>query len=264
MNDSPKVGDLFGVAPLGRAVERVTDSAMSGLENVLSRVCLPAAEEFGLAMRDRVSEWRRRNAAATLQLAKPMLEAAASEGRHAPPRLVMGILDQACSAETTLVQGLWAGLLASSCTQNADDDSNWIFINILAQLTAMEATLLKAACEGSPKHASKEGLIFCDKHSQTVDELIQLTGCRDVDRLDREMDHLRVLGLIEGGFQILGGPTAYITATALALHLYVRCQGSLASPVDYFGVRPIEAATQSTVVAEATSPSVLPPGAATG
>ncbi len=40
--------DLLGIAPIGRAVERVTDSVLSGAEALLARVCLPGAEEFGL------------------------------------------------------------------------------------------------------------------------------------------------------------------------------------------------------------------------
>ena len=52
-----KVQDVLGIAPVGRAVERVTDSVLSGAEAVLGRVCLPAAEEFGLLLRDKVSRW---------------------------------------------------------------------------------------------------------------------------------------------------------------------------------------------------------------
>jgi hypothetical protein len=56
-----KFGDLLGIAPVSRAVERVTDSVMSGAEAILGRVCLPAAEELGLLFRDKVSAWRQRN-----------------------------------------------------------------------------------------------------------------------------------------------------------------------------------------------------------
>lgn len=84
-----KVSDLLGIAPVSRAVERTTDSVLSGAEAVLARICLPAAEELGLLLRDKLSEWRKVNAAATVQKAKVMLEQAASDGRHAPPRLIM-------------------------------------------------------------------------------------------------------------------------------------------------------------------------------
>jgi hypothetical protein len=63
-----------------------------------------------------------------------------------------------------------------------------------------------------------------------------MTGCVDIQRIDRELDHLRALGQ----FGFLSGfaaqPFADVRPTALALHLYVRAQGSLQSPVEYFGV----------------------------
>jgi hypothetical protein len=107
-----KVGDLLGIAPVGRAVERVTESVFSGAEALLGRVCLPAAEEFGLLLRDKVGKWRRENALATVAKAKDMLEVAPSEKRHAPPRLVMGNLNRASWTDNEEVQKMWAGLYA--------------------------------------------------------------------------------------------------------------------------------------------------------
>jgi hypothetical protein len=120
--------DLLGVAPVSRAVERTTDSALSGIEALLSRVCLPAAEEFGLLLKDKVSEWRQRNAEATLLKARAMLQTAAREERHAPPRLMVESLLHASWSDDDDVQQMWAGLVASSCTEGGKDDSNWTFI----------------------------------------------------------------------------------------------------------------------------------------
>ncbi len=230
--------DLLGIAPVGRAIERVSDSVLSGAEALLGKICLPAAEEFGLLLRDKVSRWRQQNVLSTVAKAQPLLEAAAAENRHAPPRLIMEGLNHASWADREEVQQMWAGLLASCCTAGGDDDSNWIFINLLGQLTAMQAGILKAACEAATKIVQPNGLIAAHALSRTADELVALTGCTDVQRIDRELDHLRALGLIEAGF--LGGsgkpPLADIHPTPLALHLYVRAQGSLQSPAEYFGL----------------------------
>jgi hypothetical protein len=238
--EEKKVGahDLLGIAPVGRAVERVTDSVLSGAEALLARVCLPAAEEFGLLLRDKVGEWRRRNAVATVLKAQPMLEAAAGEGRHAPPRLIIESLAHASWSDNDEVQQMWAGLLASSCSKDGRDDSNWIFVNLLGQLTEMQAHILKVACESATKIVQPMGLIAAEALHRTGPELIALTGCPDVQRIDRELDHLRALGLIQFGF--VGGlatqPLADIRPSPLALHLYVRAQGSLQNPLDYFGL----------------------------
>jgi hypothetical protein len=64
-------------------------SLLSGAEALLGRICLPAAEEFGPLLRDKVGGWRQANVAATLAKAEERLKAAAEEGRHAPPRLIL-------------------------------------------------------------------------------------------------------------------------------------------------------------------------------
>ena len=79
--------------------------------------------------------------------------------------------------------------------------------------------------------------------------LKSISGINDVQRLDRELDFLSALGLI-GGFVTGGGfetrsTNAKISPTALALQLYVRGQGYVGSPIDYFKTKeadPIEMA----------------------
>ncbi|WP_236445532.1 hypothetical protein, partial [Pseudomonas syringae] len=62
-------------------------------------------------------------------------------------------------------------------------------------------------------------------------------------QLDRELDHLRHLGVIESGFDI-NTTVADITPTALGLQLYVRSQGYIGSPIAYFELRgPVEMKT---------------------
>lgn len=240
MSEKAGIGDLMGIAPVARSVERVTDSVVGGLEALLGRVCLPAAEEFGLLLRDKVSGWRQQNVLSTVAKARPLLEVAASQNRHAPPRLIMEALNHASWVESGEVQEMWAGLLASSCTADAADDSNWIFINLLAQLTAMQAHILKVACETAPKVLQPNMLITAEELYRTGNELVALTECTDVQRIDRELDHLRVLGLIHVGFEgdIENELVADIRPTPLALHLYVRARGSLKSPIEYFGLVP--------------------------
>ncbi len=230
------IGDLLGVAPVGRAIERVTDSVMGGAEAVLGRVCLPAAEELGLLFRDKVGVWRQRNVVRTVERAQDMLTQAAAENRHGPPRLIMESLSHASWSDNEDIQQMWAGLLASSCTPDGADDSNWIFINLLGQLTSTQAAILRFSCETSPKLLFPTGLIGAGQLRQSAAELFALTGCSDIHRIDRELDHLRTLGLIQFGFNsdFPVQPTADIQPTALALHLYVRVRGSQESPVDFF------------------------------
>ena len=226
-NDEPKgATDLLGIAPVARVAERVADSVVSAAEVSLGLVCKPALEEVGLALRDRVSAWRQKNYENTLMKAKPGLDAAAHDGRHGPMRLLMHAIEAATWVEDDDVQRMWAGLLASSCTHDGSDESNWIFIGLLRQLTTVQAKLLAYACKMAEKQVLANGLIQAASQVELeLNDLKNVAGCSDLHQLDRELDHLRTLGLIDGGFQAFGPyieapPKAHFSPTALGLHMF--------------------------------------------
>jgi hypothetical protein len=243
-NRGLQVTDLLGVAPIARAVERLGESVIGGIESAIGKVCLPALEETGLWLRERVGLMRAANVAATVEKAKARLEQAAERGEHAPPRLIMESLNQASWAESEQVREMWAGLLVSSCSASGTDDSNWMFITLLGQLTPLQVQVLRIGCERAGK-TIEGGLLLAENVRIGTDELKALTGCDDLHRLDREMDHLRSLGLLHphGGFAV--GPvanseTATLTPSSVGLHLYARAQGSRDDPAIYFGIAPAQ------------------------
>jgi hypothetical protein len=131
---------------------------------------------------------------------------------------------------------MWAGLLSSSCTPDGQDDSNLIFINLLSQLTKSQARLLNYSCEKATKFVHSSGLIFTYDIIIQISELPAIMKINDIHIIDRELDHLRSLGLIPGGI-ITGSNNANIAPTPLGLYMYVRCKGSYDSPVNYFGLQ---------------------------
>jgi len=167
----------------------------------------------------------------------------ASRGGAHPPRLVAGILERGSWVDDPELQELWGGLLASSCTPDGIDDSNVVFQDLLSGFTAMQARILKHSCEGAKKFATDTGFIVAETFEVEVRVLREVTGVEDIQRLDRELDRLVAAGLLTNysGFQSARRPdveavVAGLTPTSLGLHLYVRCQGSVASPVQYFGI----------------------------
>lgn len=231
--------DILGIQPIAKAAEKATSAAVDGISAVLSRICLPAAEEYGLWFRDRVHHWRTQNLAVIVQATERKLaETGAAPGVHAHPRLVGAILSEGSWIDDSEVQEMWAGLLSSSCSESGDDDSNLLFVNLLSGLTKMQAKILRYACERSEKAAAPNGLIFARDLAATLQQLVELTGQDDVHRLDRELDHLRALELLEhGGFDVTDRSlVAHLTPTSLALHMYVRCEGSRCSPPQYFNL----------------------------
>ena len=245
MNDGAKTDsslDILGVKPVGQAIEHASKTTIDGASNFLSRICMPAAEEFGLLLHDKVKRWRASNTAQAL------LEAERLVNKYRPgevvaihPRLLAVTLEGAGWTEDDLMQNMWAGLLATACTADGRDDGNLVFTNILTRLTGAQVRILNLACEGTSKALDARGLLKLERRLYVpLEQLLQATELTDIHRLDIELDSLRELGLIVLGFDAQNPDTNQVdvTATALAINLYVRCQGYVGSAVEYFGVKP--------------------------
>ncbi|MCX6141744.1 MAG: hypothetical protein NTZ35_00850 [Ignavibacteriales bacterium] len=228
--------DLLGVKPIAESVSIVTKATVDGISAFLSRICLPAAEEFGLLLRDKVSTWRANNAAKIAIKAEKKLNTFSDAGqRHAHPRLVMTVLENGSWSDNDEVQEFWAGLLAASCTQSGDDDSNMIFINLLSQLTLSEVRLFAHFCLTTKKIISPVGSIAAVQVDISLQDLKAVSRIDDFHRIDRELDHLRALGLIDGGFHVRF-VQCFIAPTTLALQMYARCNGTSEDPAKFYGL----------------------------
>ncbi|WP_294135806.1 Abi-alpha family protein [Sphingobium sp.] len=237
MGDKGRSVDLLGIKPVSKAVEIATKGTVDGLGSFLSRICLPAAEEFGLLLRDRISSWRQDQAASIIRKAEAKLAKRMNAERlHAHPRLVMLALEQGSWNDADEVQEAWAGLLASACDGSGQSQENLIFMNLLAQMTAMEVHLLNYMCFNTKKFQDELGFVVSNEFKINISELCKIAGTDDIISLDIQLDHLRKIGLVEegGGFWV-GSNIVNIEPSALALNLYVRAQGSIAPAVEYFG-----------------------------
>jgi hypothetical protein len=194
--------DVLGVKPVAESINKLVSGAVDGLSAVLGRLCLPAADELGLLFRDKVSYYRACN---LLKLTKKIEQKMADklEGVQAPPRLVHSIVEEASWIEDSDVQDMWAGLLSSACTDKGDDDSNLIFVDLLSRMTKLQARILRFACMEAEKIVTFAGLIYSEHLTIPFDRLCEIASERDIDRLDREMDYLREMGLLEGGFSLI-------------------------------------------------------------
>ncbi|MGL5834840.1 MAG: Abi-alpha family protein [Waterburya sp.] len=231
--------DILGIKPVADSINIATQAIVDGSSAFLSRICLPAAEEFGLLLRDRVSHWRAVNAARMVAKAKSMVDSLPdADKRHAHPRVVAQIIEHGSWTESDEVQKMWAGLLASSCTVDGADDSNLIFIDTLSRLTLIEARILEYACRECTKKLSPAGWLIAESFSVSLEQLQICSDINDFHRLDRELDHLKTLGLIEllmGGFDP-DSTEADITPSPFALQMYVCCNGWTGNLLDFFGL----------------------------
>lgn len=238
MENDNKSLDILGIKPISNALDTTVTKTFAGIEAFLKSVCEPALEEVGLMLRDKFRYWRLNNILKMLEKAEGKLHFDGTDLKiHAHPRVALAIIENSSLNDNNEIQELWAGLFASSCTLTGQDDENLIFVDLLKQLTTVEAKILEYACKNSQKILFKNGLIMGKDLNVTFAFLTQLTGVNDVYRIDRELDHLRSLELLgqDGGFLAEGQELiADISASALALNLYVRCQGSLLSVAEFW------------------------------
>ncbi|MGB3517492.1 MAG: Abi-alpha family protein [Elainellaceae cyanobacterium] len=228
--------DILGIKPIADSFNVATKAIVDGSSKFLSRICLPAAEEFGLLLRDRVSHWRAVNAARMVANAESMVKSLPdADKRHAHPRLVAQIIEHGSWTESDEVQRMWAGLLASSCTVDGSDDSNLIFIDTLSRLTLIEARILDYACKESTKGVTHAGWLIAQNFSMSLEQLQSCSRIDDFHRIDRELDHLRTFGLIAGGFDP-ASTDADVTPSTFALQMYARCNGWAGDLLEFFGL----------------------------
>ena len=131
---------------------------------------------------------------------------------------------------------MWAGLLASSCTIDGQDDSNLMFIDLLSRLTVSQVRIIDYACKTARIRKVRDGLLFPDVLICTPEDLKAVSLIDDIHWLDRELDHLVSIGLLlfqHAGFdirqQIVG-----LTPSPLALQMYARCNGIAGDPSHYY------------------------------
>ena len=240
MNEIIKTGiTILGAKPVAEAMNTVVKGTVDGLAEVLKRICLPALEEYGELLRDNVKSWRKSNMIAMAKIAEQILNKSKVPSSHkAHPKIAIKIIEESSWADDDYIQSLWAGLLVSSCTESGVDDGNIIFINLLSQITSSEARILKHVTKKSIKQLSSEGIIECGRLRLTADQIMNCSGCSDISRIYRELNHLRSLGLITGGFgAYFDSPDAEIGPTTIALQLYVLGEGYSGSTADFFSLK---------------------------
>ena len=246
MNDNKSENvDLLGIKPIANSINTVVETA----SEFLNIICRPAAEEFGFLLQDRVQYWRIRNLSNIAIKAKRILNVQNNEiDLSASPRIVNKILENGSWIDEDRIQEMWAGLLASACSKEGKDESNLIFINLLSQLTYSEVNILNYCCENAEKRFTPVGLIYAADYKIDLKILKEIYGNSDIHQLDRELDHLRSLELLSrhSGFIIheksdkttsTEETSIDITPTGLTLNLYVRCNGSSQTPIEYFGLQ---------------------------
>ena len=151
-----------------------------------------------------------------------------AERLRAQGKLVASILRQGSWASDELTAQLWTGLLVSSCSVDAADDSNQILADLLVHVTPVEARILAHACDRvlasapGPENSAPASIVL------SPDEIVKVTGVHDLYRNATDLGYLFNLGLIEKVFDFTSyhqADTFDLTPSPLGLALYKHCRG---------------------------------------
>lgn len=252
--------DLLGIRPFGEATKSIVDSTLSGVGRFLSAVCLPACEELGRMLQDGIRSWRLNNIIRVLEKSEGKLEFRDNQFQlKANPKVALSIIENASLVDDDTLQEWWAGLFASSCTEDGKDDQNLIFVNLLKDLTAFEVKVLSYCCFNCKKYIYPNKLIYTNHDFRvSLEEIMSLTGVTDVRRIDRELDHMISLGLFSNGLINVSGfivddeeMVAHLTPSALALNLYYKANTITLTPEEFWGDS-LEPYSEETQIQEAS------------
>lgn len=209
----------------------------------ISRIAPQAAERAAWLMRRGLSTHRLESALEIVLHAEEMLALAPGVNRFkVHPDLVLRMLEDGSWAELDWIQHYWSGLLISCCTtgQNpvADD---FELPALLSQLTTVQARIFATACDTAVKQMDPYGKVCADSLLRSADELAIISGVHDRAHIERDIQHLSWLGILEETvkwkfFALI--EEANITPTPLALKLYARCHAHRGDLASFYGIQP--------------------------
>ena len=224
----------------------------------LRRICPAATQELNLLFREGLGNMRVPNAISIAHRAEIMLAAESNFDRmHAPASVVLRVIKEGSWAEDTATQHLWAGILVTACTLTGDDEANLPYIDLLAELATVDTRLYVEACSKAPKVFATNGAVSASPFMCTADEMIHLTGTKDLSKIDRNILQLSILGLLEPREKakyFSFAQTANLTPTALGLELYARCQGHRGAPFEFYAAQ--DKSTESSEKAKPENPQL--------
>lgn len=204
----------------------------------IHRIAPDGMDRIKLLLRKELSNFR---LASAIEIALHAEELVALEHDAFPPKadpaMVLRILEDGSWAETEWTQHYWAGLLAASCTENMPGQSDLRYVSLLSQLTTIQTRIFSGACVGAAKSLLHSGKLSVRQLTCSASELVQIANTHDRVHIERDIQHLIELGLIEKTmkwrfFSLLD--QAVITPTELALELYARCHGRRSAVEEFF------------------------------
>jgi len=260
--------DIFGAKPLAKAVEKATERTVDGVSSFFGAICMPAAEEFGHLLRDKIASFRTKNLADIAEKTKAKIELQKLQpSGDANPQLIRQVIEDASWTGDPTIQSMWAGLLAVASNTSAAADDSLVYTDTLKRLTPFQAQVVNRVygdprcCSIQGAGASKEGaslhpetplvysaaavLKLFPGDLATIVPIHKVTHAQVLEqengwgialgRFRPQIDALVTLGLIhEVSFLRSGIDGIKIEPSLKGLDFYMRCLGYSVYPLEAF------------------------------
>lgn len=222
--------DLWEAAAKGEASETgpdyiVHEMRMARALGVFRSICPEAEEKATRMLRKEFSSVRVASGIRIALMAERLLRPRAeANGLRVPANLLLHALEMGSLAEEGWAQSMWAGLLASACTSEGDDQSNAPFAEILSHIAPVHLRILEMVCRRALT-AAQEGAqaAVC-----TIGELTKGLDLTNVAKTLRTVSELGDHGLMTPVRRSPSDPLdteARTSATRMGLQMYARCHG---------------------------------------
>ncbi len=268
MNDSDNNFDLFGTKDITKYAGKTLDKLTDGLGEFIKIICKPAAEEFGLLIKDKIAYYRIINLyKISEKVKKKVKERDLNFTGNMSPRLLKEIVENSSYCEDDGIKNMWAGLIANSSTNPNATDDTLIYIDTLKKMTSFQACLLNLiysdprACSISPPltffdrgdyNPQNVILFYADSilnafpgdltdivpiHNTTHDKIINDINNHGIaiGRLKPQIENLKSLNLIHEVIFLEGKKLRmHFMPNVSGLDFYMRCLGYSLYPLESF------------------------------
>lgn len=261
--------DILNSKTVEKAVDKAVGKSIDGIGAFFSAICMPAAEEFGLLLKDKVTVYRLRNLEKISEDAKGIIKHQNIQlSGNSNPRVIKEIIEESSWCEDRKLQEMWAGLIAvSSSLSNVSDDS-LIYIEQLKKLTPYQARVIDTVY-GDPRCCSVQDAGSLPKDVMFLPEVPLLYSVPDllnlypgdlsefvpiqsqthqsilendkhhhiaISRFKPQLDSLVTMGIFNEVtvFTKDGVPKVDFIPTYQGLDFYMRCLGYNVYPVEGF------------------------------
>ncbi len=195
----------------------------------INRIAPDSINRARLLMRKELSNFRLESAIEIALHAEDLLALESdAEQFHAEPTVILRILEDGSWAETEWIQHYWAAVLATSCGPDEVQQRDLKFVSLLSQMTTIQARIFAGSCRLATRSVDQNGRVSAHSLTCSSEELVRIADTHDRVHIERDIQHLVELGLIERSVKLKSFTLldhADITPTELALELYARCHG---------------------------------------